>query len=349
MNEGSLLEVVTLGGECFRARLDSTEAASDRDGLYYLFNLDDLTRNRGRRLISLFRSGQDKTLRPNHDVVIANVRINAIRRAFDSGSLNFNVQVDERRYQHLIIRAEDFEPHPSVSEANLRNFISHKAYWLGYRYNPNPDPPFPIQFDIPADLDYLGVDSGIVRREMWRLTQKGLLENVKEGFGRPTLSFVEAYEKSLIQPKADSADSRIVFLVHGHDEAMKQSVARFLESLELKPIILHEQPNKGRTIIEKFEAHSTKAAFAVVLLSPDDLGATRGEESKPRARQNVILELGYFLGKLGREKVFALHTGGLELPSDLHGVLWLSYETDWRLRLAREIKEAGIDVDLNRA
>jgi predicted nucleotide-binding protein len=147
-------------------------------------------------------------------------------------------------------------------------------------------------------------------------------------------------------------DIREVFVVHGHNDAVKQSVARFLEKLDLKPVILHEQPNKGRTVIEKFEAHSS-VGFAVVLLTPDDVGglASTPDKLSPRARQNVVLELGYFIGKLGRARVCALYQEGVEIPSDIHGVLFVPYDASegWRLKLATEIKAAGIDVDLNRA
>jgi predicted nucleotide-binding protein len=147
------------------------------------------------------------------------------------------------------------------------------------------------------------------------------------------------------------SDSRKVFLVHGHDDAVKQSVARFLEKLDLEPIILHEQPNKGQTVIEKFETNSD-VRFAVVLLTPDDEGrATTARDLKPRARQNVILELGYFIGKLHRARVCALHKDAVELPSDIHGVTWVRYDDagGWRLELARELKAAGVSVDMNRA
>ena len=101
-----------------------------------------------------------------------------------------------------------------------------------------------------------------------------------------------------------------VFVIHGHDESARESVARFLEKLELEPIILHEQPNKGRTIIEKFEDYAD-VRFAVVLLTPDDVGAVkdRADDLRPRARQNVVFEFGFFIGKLGRERVCALGEG----------------------------------------
>jgi predicted nucleotide-binding protein len=147
-------------------------------------------------------------------------------------------------------------------------------------------------------------------------------------------------------------EPRAAFIVHGHDEAARESAARFLERLGVQPVILHEQANQGRTVIEKFEAHSD-VPFAVVLLSPDDVGASRLAQNslQPRARQNVIFELGFFIGKLGRSRVCALHAEGVELPSDFAGVVYVKMDAGgaWKLHLARELKVAGIDVDLNNA
>jgi predicted nucleotide-binding protein len=142
-----------------------------------------------------------------------------------------------------------------------------------------------------------------------------------------------------------------VFLVHGHDSGTKETVARFLERLGLNVVILHEQPGQGRTVIEKFEDHAATAAFAVVLLTPDDVGGGSTGKLLPRARQNVVLELGYFLGALGRKRVCALRAEDVEEPSDLRGVLYIPIDTEggWRLRLGSELKAAGLDVDLNDA
>ena len=143
-----------------------------------------------------------------------------------------------------------------------------------------------------------------------------------------------------------------VFLVHGHDESARETTARFLENLDLEPVILHEQPSGGRTIIEKVEQYS-EVAFAVVLLTPDDVGAKREPEPAlaPRARQNVILELGYFLGKLGRKHVAAITKDTVEKPSDYDGVVYIQMDAAgaWKLQLAREMKAAGLNVDLNKA
>lgn len=145
--------------------------------------------------------------------------------------------------------------------------------------------------------------------------------------------------------------SRRVFVVHGHDGEARELVARFLKSMDFEPVILHEQANQGGTVIEKFEANSD-VGFAVVLLTPDDLGRSlKEEELKPRARQNVLLELGYFIGHLGRNKVCALKRGDVELPSDYVGVVWEKMDDGggWKLALARELKAAGHEVDLNKA
>ena len=141
-----------------------------------------------------------------------------------------------------------------------------------------------------------------------------------------------------------------VFVIHGSDHGTKNTVARFLENLGLEPIILHEQPDEGRTIIEKFEEYA-KTSYAIALLTPDDVGGKNENELHSRARQNVILELGYFLGKLGRNRVCALVKGQVEIPSDYSGALYIPFdETDgWKMKLVGELKSSGFEVDANRA
>ena len=153
-------------------------------------------------------------------------------------------------------------------------------------------------------------------------------------------------------PSRSTANSR-VFLVHGRNEGIREGVARFIESLRLPVTILHEQPNKGRTIIEKFEDYSD-VGFAVVLLTGDDKGGLATDPPKtfqPRARQNVILELGFFLGAIGRERVCALYEPGVEVPSDFSGVVFVELDPNrrWHVEVARELKAAGFEVDMNKA
>ena len=143
-----------------------------------------------------------------------------------------------------------------------------------------------------------------------------------------------------------------IFIVHGRDEGAKDKVARFLENLDLKPVILAEMPAKGRTIIEKFEQHA-QVGYAIVLLTPDDAGSLQGDENdpKPRARQNVIFELGFFVGRLGRKRVCALTKGTVEIPSDYAGIEYIPFNDtdDWKLKLIRELKSGGFKIDANRA
>lgn len=140
--------------------------------------------------------------------------------------------------------------------------------------------------------------------------------------------------------------SNRVFVVHGHDEGAREAVARFLEKLGFEAIILHEQANQGRTIIEKIEAYSD-VGFAVVLLTPDDYGGKTGGPSQPRARQNVILELGYFVGHLGRGHVCALMRGEIEVPTDWSGVVYQPMDSGggWKGALAKELAVLGHDID----
>lgn len=159
-------------------------------------------------------------------------------------------------------------------------------------------------------------------------------------------------------PSALKGDSRKelnrVFIVHGHDEEMKQAVARVILKLNLEAIILHEQPKGGRTIIEQFEKHSD-VDYSVILLSPDDVAYPKGaspNEGKYRARQNVIMELGYFLAKLGRERVFVLYrqTDNFEIPTDYLGVLYTPYDSSgsWQYKLADELKVIDKKIDKNK-
>ena len=146
-------------------------------------------------------------------------------------------------------------------------------------------------------------------------------------------------------------DKSKVFIVHGHDDAAREAVARFVENLGFEAIILHEQANSGKTIIEKIEANSN-VGFAIVLYTPCDLGRSKEEKDqlKPRARQNVVFEHGYLIGKIGRENVCALVKGDIETPNDISGVVYIKMDEGdgWKLAVAKEMKKSGYNVDLNK-
>lgn len=168
-------------------------------------------------------------------------------------------------------------------------------------------------------------------------------------FGRDYKAYVQRLSAKPGVRAFSETDRARVFIVHGHEEAPREMVARFLEKLGLEAIILHEQTNRGMTVAEKLETHGD-VGFAIVLLTPDDLGRSVKEAAdQPRARQNVVLELGYFVGRLGRDRVCALRKGPVEMPSDYVGVVYTEFDDSggWKSALARELDAAGYDVDFN--
>lgn len=139
-----------------------------------------------------------------------------------------------------------------------------------------------------------------------------------------------------------------IFIVHGHDDASKNELSSFLYNIGLRPIILHEQPKEGRAIIEQFEKYAAIANYAFVLLTPDDIGGKSRRDLKPRARQNVILEMGYFMGKLGRSRVCCLLMRDLDPPSDIHGILFIKYKEKIQeifYEIRKEIRKAGYKIN----
>lgn len=142
--------------------------------------------------------------------------------------------------------------------------------------------------------------------------------------------------------------SQRVFVVHGREGEQREAIARFLERLGLEPVILHELSNKGRTLITKFDEEASDIGFAIVLMTPDDVGGLAGAGQSARARQNVIFELGFFIGRLGSHRVAALVGTDVERPSDFEGVVYIPIDRDWRLPLCKELRAAGYDIDLNK-
>jgi predicted nucleotide-binding protein len=202
---------------------------------------------------------------------------------------------------------------------------------------------FPMVY--PADEDYY--------QESWRDGKQSIMNLVATMIEELELFGLEAKAGGERQSPGSTQVSSDIFVVHGHDEEMKHAAARVLEKLGLRAIILHEQADQGRTIIEKF-TDLADVGFAVVLLSPDDIAHSRHappEEAKYRARQNVIFELGFFVGKLGRNRVSALHRVDpkFEMPTDYSGVLFTPFDAGgkWQFDLARELKAAGYEIDLN--
>lgn len=217
------------------------------------------------------------------------------------------------------------------------------------------------------DLDLRGEPNGMAGLELAReygrsiptiiLTAYGRVEAALEAFkperGAPAVNFVEKASgpQKLLQAVHDTLMRRI-FVVHGHDIRSLLEVTDFLKAKELWPVVLRDQPGLGRTIIEKFE-ESSNVGFAVVLLTPDDVGGERRdpiqvELLKLRPRQNALFELGFFIGRLGRKRVAALCEDHerLELPSDYSGVQFIPKDPkgEWRRVLAEEMWRGGVPI-----
>jgi predicted nucleotide-binding protein len=185
-----------------------------------------------------------------------------------------------------------------------------------------------------------------IKEAIFGLNQEGKIA----AFPEPQRDWVirEPLEQEKIMTTAHPSK---VFIVHGRDDGTKQTVARFVEKLGFEAIILHERPNKGRTIISKFREESEGVGFAVVLMTPDDVGKARdASDLNPRARQNVVFELGFFIGTLKLERVAAMVKGSIERPSDFDGVVYISLDqADWPTQLAKELKAAGYEFDAGKA
>ncbi|MFH2049156.1 MAG: nucleotide-binding protein [bacterium] len=202
-----------------------------------------------------------------------------------------------------------------------------------------------------AEFNGLAFFSGEYKKNQWNSGVNKLLNIVDT-----MINEVKLFEKSdnyKIQEETLPELTNDIFIVHGHDEEMKNNVSSVIRKIGLNPIILNEQANKGQTIIEKFEKHSN-TSFAVILLSPDDKiypPKNSTENIKVRARQNVILEVGFFLGKLGRENVLLLlnKCDNFEVPSDCDGVIYTPYNNtgQWKWDMVKELQACGYFVDAN--
>ncbi|HEJ2470164.1 TPA: nucleotide-binding protein [Vibrio cholerae] len=174
---------------------------------------------------------------------------------------------------------------------------------------------------------------------------KGSLQNMKVVY-EEILNKNQANEKQ--GQSMSTQQSQKVFIVHGHDDKVKIETARFIENAGLEAIILHEQPSASKTIIEKIESYGD-VGFAVILYTPCDVGSKKSDDQalKDRARQNVVFEHGYFIGRLGRSRVAALIKDSVETPTDISGVVYTAIDDSaaWKMTLFTELEDAGYKVN----
>ena len=248
---------------------------------------------------------------------------------FEDSPQKINMTVEERlsNLDELASEYQDELSKGSSAAVNSHKFINIFSNWyldsrdLFADYFDNSD----ISFREYIDTDTRGngfTQSSHFRRlyPLYNRLKKKILEGT---FNRLSLS-VQTSNKG--------------FIIHGHNDSIKFEVARLVEKeLSKEAIILHEMPNKGKTVIEKFESYSD-VDFAIALWTSDDLGKAKDhKEMRGRARQNVIFETGYFIGKLGRNRVIILYESGVEMPSDYNGIVYISLSSDWKYELIKEV------------
>jgi len=193
--------------------------------------------------------------------------------------------------------------------------------------------------------------TNVLKEDTIELNKVKILEFLKEA--RVILNLKPTLKKESVTTstlKKIVLDKSKVFIVHGHDDSAKFEVANYISSLNLEPIILHQQASSGQTIIEKIEANSN-VGFGIVIYTPDDFGGKQEKEKieLPRARQNVVFEHGFLMGKIGRSNVCALIKGNLEKPNDISGVVYVNMDNHngWQISIAKELKKSGYDIDMN--
>lgn len=172
------------------------------------------------------------------------------------------------------------------------------------------------------------------------------LETTKKEFERYIGDFEDESENAFAKKKRFANNK--VFVVHGHDGELKEKVARRLEQQGIEAIILSEQANRGKTIIEKLEVYSD-VHVAIALFTQDDIGAAKDEKEneKYRARQNVVFEAGYFMGYLGRENTIIIVDENIEIPGDLSGMVYTTKD-NWEFEMLKELNAAGMKIDMNK-
>ncbi len=220
-----------------------------------------------------------------------------------------------------------------------------------------------IKFEpVPTAGGYIPILEITRRREAYqtdlkraRLFLKSRIEEIKEYWKNENVSD-SVGSKALAKPSETRIVGNKIFIVHGHDERLKNQLEIFLTEIKLESVVLHRKADEGLTIIEKIEKHSD-VGYAFILLTPDDIGYPISEDSKPdqqrakekRARQNVIFEFGYFVGKLGRNRVCCLYKKGVALPADIVGMIYKQVSENVEevaFSIQKDLKTAGYSVNI---
>jgi hypothetical protein len=282
--------LVTVGGECFEAEFIEVGHSGGRDGVLYLFKLRDLVKDRGQRNVALFRSGTERVFIEDYDARVETVRLNVLRRAFDSGAFGFDKLVeDPDRYHELRLRAADFQSQKKADDETIRRFIKFGAYFLGFKFSPSGPNPF-LDFDDTEDLEYLGATKDDIGRNVWFLTQKGYLNS----------SSAATFD----HPSTCSPTSKLIDEIeHGDVESPRPIGATVTQNFHLygpnsriNTNSTDNSVNVASVLSEKTFVHMREAAQSIsdeserakILSRLDDLESTRGSSGFLSAYQTFI-------------------------------------------------------------
>jgi len=205
-----------------------------------------------------------------------------------------------------------------------------------------------LVFDLYCRVGELGEEGYSLPKEL-TYELHGNTDNAIHSFNKQFLDYFKEILKEIVNANPEIEDNKVekikgntVFIIHGHDNELKTEIQLLLTRAGVNNIVLHEQPDKGRTIIDKLVEESANSNYIIALISPDDVLI----DGSTRARQNVILEIGYFIGKLGKERVRILKKGNTEIPSDLQGILYENYDASgaWKMKICKELMAVGIYV-----
>ena len=293
--------LVTLGGEYFEIEYIGVGHSGGRDGVLYLFKLRDLLKDRGERNVSLFRSGTDRVFIEDYDARIETVRLNFLRRAFDSGAFSFETPVEPDQYHELRLTTADFQPQKKADDEAIRRFIKFGAYCLGFRYRPNNHPNLFVDFDCPEDLDYLGVKSEDIGRNVWFLTQKGYLRSSSAATlantlrCTPTSQLIDEIELGAVESPQLLGGS-VTQNIHFHGHNARINVNSTDNSVNVASV------SNDKTFVQMREAAqsiSDQSERAKILSRLDDLQRARGSSGFLSAYQGFISSIANYMSIFG--------------------------------------------------
>lgn len=264
--------------------------------------------------------------------------------------LENRIEIGEELFKRDIVTHENFDE----LRKDFSNWNEYNSEYLKHAFNKDFNE-YKKSYDNVGSINvfFIGGQKETPAQELKKFKEKigTKLDNLKKLRLKSELLKTNTFNRVVEAEIIKKLNKTEVFIVHGHNEEAKAKTARFITKLGFNPIILHEQVSSSKTVIEKIEKY-TDVGFGIILYTPCDIGAKNVEKPnyQNRARQNVVFEHGFLIGKIGRENVCALVKSEVETPNDISGVVYVKMDNDdaWQIKIAKEMRNSGYDVDLNK-